>query len=87
MSKLLFDIERPDKKKTTVGSKIKLKKGDTVELLTEQAKKLVREKLGKYRDMSRCVIKPEELQDFFNSTPDGSYMALDTETTRFGHIS
>ena len=77
----LFDLGEPDKKDEDYGSKIKLKKGDTVDLLIKQAKKLVAEKLGKYKDMSRCVINLEDLQTFFDSTPDGAYVALDTETT------
>lgn len=78
----LFKMEEPEKKpKNVVGSQVKLKKGETIELLIKQAKQLVAEKLGKYKDMSRCVIKLEDLQAFFDSTPDGSYLALDTETT------
>ena len=76
----------PDKKDTKKssksGSQINLKKGDTVESLTMTAKKLVNEKLGKYKEMSRCVTNVEDLQSFFDETPENAYMAIDTETTR-----
>lgn len=75
----------PDKSETSKssksGSQIKLKKGDTIESLTATAKRLVEEKLGKYKEMSRCVTNVEDLQSFFDETPENSYMAIDTETT------
>ena len=76
----------PDKKEnksnTKSGSQIKLKKGDTVEILIQTAQKLVNEKLGNYKKLSRCVTNVEDLQSFFDETPENSYMAIDTETTR-----
>lgn len=79
----LFDIpSKPTKKQSSKsGSQIKLKKGDTVESLIQTAKKLVNEKLGKYKEMSRCFTNVEDLQSFFDETPDDAYMAIDTETT------
>lgn len=79
----LFDIPNKTTKRQSSksGSQIKLKKGDTVESLIQTAKRLVNEKLGKYKEMSRCVTNVEDLQSFFDETPDDAYMAIDTETT------
>lgn len=85
MNGLLFEYPTDESKKKTnskTGSQIKLKKGDSIETLIETARRLVEEKLGKYKDLSRCVMSINELQDFFDSTPDNSYIAIDTETTR-----
>lgn len=80
----LFDLpsDKPKKQSSKSGSQIKLKKGDTVQSLIETAKKLVDEKLGNYKKMSRCVTNVEDLQSFFDETPENAYMAIDTETTR-----
>ena len=81
----LFDLEpkaKPVKNKKS-GSSITLKKGQTATTLIETARKLVEEKLGNYKDTSRCVIDVNDLQSFFDDTPDNSIMAIDTETTRF----
>jgi hypothetical protein len=59
----------------------KLKKGETLDTLIVQAKKLVEEKLGKYKDTSKCVIEPEVLVRFFEETPDEGVIGIDTETT------
>jgi len=74
--------DEPVKVNKTSGSRISLKKGDTVFGLIKTAQQLVKEKLGKYKEISRCVIDINELQTFFDSTPDNAYMAIDTETTR-----
>lgn len=78
---IVYDDPR-DKVSSKTGSQIKLKKGDNPADLGLMARKLVEEKLGKYKDLSRCVVEPEDLQSFFDDTPDGVYMAIDTETTR-----
>jgi len=79
----LFDLpsDKSKKQSSKSGSQIKLKKGDTVQSLIETAKKLVDEKLGNYKKMSRCVTNVEDLQSFFDETPENAYMAIDTETT------
>lgn len=85
MQGLLFKLpEKPKEKKKSSksGSQIKLKKGDTIASLVATAEKLVEEKLGKYKEMSRCVTNVEDLQSFFDETPENAYIALDTETTR-----
>lgn len=66
-------------KEQPIANKIKLKKGQTVNDLIEQARKLVEEKLGKYRGISKCVTDISELRRFLNETQD--LIALDTETT------
>ena len=72
----LLDI--PEKKKKTTSTKykdpltqnvpdIKLKKGETLASLIETAKKIVEEKLGKYKNTSKCVIDINELKQFWES--------------------
>lgn len=76
------EIKSKQKKNKKSGSSIELKRGQTVNAIVEMARQLVEEKLGKYKDMSRCVINAEDLQSFFDETPDGAYVGIDTETTR-----
>lgn len=64
----LFAIPEKIKKEEKPVSKIKLKKGQTIFMLIEQAEKLVNEKLGKYKDTSRCVTNIDDLRNFFNTT-------------------
>lgn len=77
----LFEIAKKPAKDTKSGSSINLKKGDTVEALINTARKLVEEKLGKYKDTSRCVTDVEDLKSFFSETPENGIMGIDTETT------
>ena len=56
-----------------------LKKGDSIDTLINQARQLVMEKLGNYKDTSSNVFNVEELDKFFNETED--IIAIDTETT------
>lgn len=90
----LLDI--PEKKKKTTSTKykdpltqnvpnIKLKKGETLASLIETAKKIVAEKLGKYKDTSKCVIDINELKQFFNETED--IIGIDTETTGLNYFT
>lgn len=65
----LFDIPDEPKPKEN-GNKIKLKKGETIYTLIKQAEKLVNEKLGNYRDASKCVTSIDKLREFFNNTED-----------------
>lgn len=79
---LLFDIPKketkePEKKQPN----IKLKKGQTINDLILAARQIVLEKLGNYKDTSKCVIDVEELKQFFNETQD--IIAIDTETTGY----
>lgn len=60
-------------------NKIKLKKGQTINDLILTARQLVEEKLGKYKDTSKCVTDIMELENFFKTTND--VIAIDTETT------
>ena len=61
----------------------KLKKGETIDTLIITARKLVEEKLGKYKDTSKCVLDEESLIKFFDETPEDAVIGIDTETTRF----
>lgn len=60
----------------------KLKKGETIDTLINTARKLVEEKLGKYKDTSKCVLNDTDLIKFFDETPDDAVIGIDTETTR-----
>ena len=51
-------------KKEKSGSEIKLKKGETISSLIETAKKLVEEKLGNYKDASKCITNLDDLKTF-----------------------
>lgn len=64
---------------------IKLKKGQTITGLIEAAKQIVEEKLGKYKDTSKCVIDINELQKFFDETVD--IIGIDTETTGLNYFT
>lgn len=81
----LLDI--PESKPTTSSksSNVKLKKGQTITTLIESAKQIVNEKLGKYKDTSKCVISIEELQKFFDETTD--IIGIDTETTGLNYFT
>lgn len=81
----LLDI--PESKPTTSSksSNVKLKKGQTITTLIESAKQIVNEKLGKYKDTSKCVITIEELQKFFDETTD--IIGIDTETTGLNYFT
>ena len=67
----LFNIPKQIKKEDP-SSKIKLKKGQTIYTLIEQAEKLVNEKLGAYKDVSKCITNIAELRKFFDETPNES---------------
>lgn len=80
---MLFDIPTKPKAQTTStsGSKIKLKKGQTVTDLVLQAKQIVEEKLVKYKDVSKAITNVNDLYMFFTQIPDNSVIGIDTETT------
>lgn len=59
----------------------KLKKGQTLDTLIIAARKLVEEKLGNYKDTSKCVLDENQLINFFNQTPENGIIGIDTETT------
>lgn len=63
------------------GSQIKLKKGQTVNDLIIQARQIVEEKLGAYKEASICITNIEDLLKFFANTPDDAVIGIDTETT------
>lgn len=63
----------------TQTSKVKLKKGQSIETLIESARQIVNEKLGAYKDRSKCVTDIEELKRFFDETEE--LISIDTETT------
>ena len=75
-------IEKKDKIEKPKEVSIKLKKGETLDTLIVAARKLVEEKLGKYKNTSKCVLDENQLINFFNQTPDDSVIGIDTETTR-----
>jgi len=68
-------------KKEKSGSEIKLKKGETISSLIETAKKLVEEKLGNYKDVSKCITNLDDLKHFFDTTEENAPIGIDTETT------
>ena len=81
---VLFDI--PDKKpqETIQHKKPKLKKGETINDLINQSRKLVEEKLKDYKDNTTA----EQIENFFKEAEEGSgVIGIDTETTRFGRFS
>ena len=80
------EIKEQQKRNKKSGSSMELKKGQTVDALIEMARSIVEEKLGKYKDTSRCVIDVEDLQSFFDETPENAYVAIDTETTRARYL-
>lgn len=73
------------KKQTTKssksGSQMKLKKGQTVDDLIQQARDMVETKLSHYKDVSKCVLDKDILIQFFNEVPDDAVIGIDTETT------
>jgi len=74
------------KTKTETKSKeidFKFKKGETIDTLIVTARKLVEEKLGKYRETSKCVLDANHIAKFFDETPENRVIGIDTETTRF----
>lgn len=83
---MLFDLDEVTQQITQKQQppKIKLKRGQTINDLIQQARDLVNEKLGKYKNTSKCVTNIQDLYQFLNETHDE--MALDTETTRFGYL-
>ena len=82
----LFDLpEIKQTKPQTTGPNIKLKKGQTINDLVSIATQLVNEKLGKYRDKSKCVTDIKVLKTFFDNTVD--IVAIDTETTGLNYFT
>lgn len=75
-------IEKKDKIEKPKEVSIKLKKGETLDTLIVAARKLVEEKLGKYKNTSKCVLDKDKLIRFFNETPENGIIGIDTETTR-----
>lgn len=79
---LLFKIpENSVETQPKTTNKVKLKKGQTINTLIENARALVEEKLGEYKALSKCILNPDELQRFFDKTQDEDIIAIDTETT------
>ena len=77
-------VEQKEKNKVTEKPKevnFKLKKGETLDTLILAARKLVEEKLGKYKDTSKCVLDEKDLIRFFDETPENGIIGIDTETT------
>lgn len=79
----IVDTNTPSSKKTP---NIKLKKGQTINDLIIQARKMVEEKLSHYKDVSECITNIFDLKTFFDNTPDDSIIGIDTETTRTQYI-
>lgn len=80
---VLFDI--PDKKpqETVQHKKPKLKKGETINDLINQSRKLVEEKLKEYKDKTTTFTTAEQIENFFKEAEEGSgVIGIDTETTR-----
>lgn len=78
--------EEPAKKQVdTRELNVKLKKGQTIGDLINTARQLVMDKLGKYKDTSKCVTDINELRRFFEETKD--LIGIDTETTGLNTFS
>lgn len=75
----LFEIPPEEKPKPKKQSGLKTKKNQLVEDLLLTARKLVMEKLGKYKDTSKCITNIQDLKDFFAESDD--LIGIDTETT------
>lgn len=60
----------------------KFKKGETIDTLINSARKLVEEKLGKYKETSKLVTNSADIIKFFDETPENGVIGIDTETTR-----
>lgn len=75
------------KKQVKETPKFKLNKGETLDTLIIAARKLVEEKLAKYKDTSKCVLEEQDLIKFFNETPENGVIGIDTETTRFKYFN
>lgn len=82
----LFDIPDEPKKETPKKTRTNLKKGQTINDLIETAKRIVEEKLGDYKDVSKCIMNPQELQQFFDNTPENAEIGIDTETTGLDYL-
>ena len=81
---MLFQMPKKSTSSTQsskTGSQIKLKKGQTVNDLIIQARQIVEEKLGAYKEASICITNIEDLSKFFTNTPDDAIIGIDTETT------
>ena len=84
----LFDIPKQvTKQEKPKSGGIKLKKGQTIQDLVVIARQIVMDKLGKYKDASKCITDINDLRQFFNNTPDDAEIGIDTETTRFEFLS
>ena len=59
----IVDTNKPSPKKTP---NIKLKKGQTINDLIIQARKMVEEKLSHYKDVSECITNIFDLKTFFD---------------------
>lgn len=84
MAAQLFAIPKKETKKTTKNTmqeKITLKKGQTLDMLIEAARKIVGEKLSNYKDVSKAILDIADLQQFFDETPENGVIGIDTETT------
>lgn len=73
------------KPKQTETKQPKLKKGQTILDLIDEARRLVNEKLGEYKDLTECILTVEELKQFFAETEE--LIAIDTETTGLNTFS
>lgn len=82
----LFSIPKEETVNNTT-NKIKLKKGESIYTLIEQAERLVNEKLGKYKDSSRCVTDIEDLKRFFYETEDDGIIRYRYRNTGIEYFS
>ena len=82
----LFEIPKVQPKEK-VEPKIKLKRGQTVYTLIEQAEKLVKEKLGKYIDTRKCITDISDLKHFFDTTDDDGIIRNRYRNNRIKYIS
>lgn len=73
--------EKSDRVNKRSGSRIDIKKGETVSSIIANARRLVEEKLKNYKNMTNLVTTKEGLYEFFNEVEENAEIAIDTETT------
>lgn len=79
---MLFDIPESKIQEQKHDKRPKLKKGQTINDLINQSRKLVEEKLSDYKSKTTTFTTPEEIENFFREAEQGTgVIGIDTETT------
>ena len=75
----LFELPKIQEKQESNG--IKLKKGQTINDLIEEARRLVNSKLRSYKNETKIVTDIKDFKQFFEEVENDTEIAIDTETT------